>query len=217
MIWILLTLVALAGLLLAERAGAAPWVRRLKPVASIGFLGYALHNGALQTPYGLAIFAGLVASWFGDVFLLSKRSAWFLSGLVAFLGGHVAYIIAFATTTPSWGAVGWAMLGLTAVAWVVRRWLRPNLPEGMKTPVDVYILVITTMLAVAFGAWRSGAPTAALLGAITFYLSDLSVARQRFVGPDFGNRLWGLPMYYVGQLLLAASCGSIRPAAELAG
>ena len=44
-----------------------------------------------------------------------------------------------------------------------------------------------------------------LLGAVLFLLSDLSVARDRFVAPGFVNRLWGLPFYYGGQVLLAAS------------
>ncbi len=206
MIWIALTLFALAALLVAEHADSAAWIRALKPVASLGFLGHALHHGALQTPYGQAILAGLVASWFGDVFLLSKRSGWFLAGLVAFLGAHVAYLVAFVRTGPGWGMVGVAGVVLAALAWAVRGWLRPSLPQGMKGPVDVYVLVITAMVATAFGAWRAGAPTAALLGAVAFYLSDLSVARDRFVQTSFSNRLWGLPLYYVAQLLLGSTC-----------
>ena len=38
-----------------------------------------------------------------------------------------------------------------------------------------------------------------------FYLSDLAVARDRFVSPGFANALWGLPLYYVAQLLFAYS------------
>jgi uncharacterized membrane protein YhhN len=44
-----------------------------------------------------------------------------------------------------------------------------------------------------------------LIGALAFFLSDLSVARNRFVAPGFVNRLWGLPLYYAAQLLLASS------------
>lgn len=206
MIWLALTLLALVGLLAAERAGNDPWIRRIKPLASVGFLGWALHNGALETSYGVAIFAGLALSWFGDVFLLSRRSHWFLAGLVAFLAAHVAYIAAFVGLSVSW--VGTAMAGavLLGIAKPVRGWLRPNLPEGMKRPVDAYILVITVMVATAVGAWRAGASATMLLGAVAFYLSDLSVARDRFVASGFSNRLWGLPMYYAAQLLLGSTC-----------
>jgi hypothetical protein len=37
------------------------------------------------------------------------------------------------------------------------------------------------------------------------YLSDLSVARDRFVKPAFVNRLWGLPLYYASTVLIAWS------------
>jgi hypothetical protein len=46
--------------------------------------------------------------------------------------------------------------------------------------------------------WGNGVILAA---AVAFYLSDLAVARDRFVAPGFRNRLWGLPLYYGAQLL----------------
>jgi hypothetical protein len=47
-----------------------------------------------------------------------------------------------------------------------------------------------------------------LCGAFSFYLSDIFVARQRFVTPSFFNRLAGLPLYYLGQFLLASTPGT---------
>ena len=44
-----------------------------------------------------------------------------------------------------------------------------------------------------------------LAGAVLFFLSDLGVARDRFVSPGVWNRAVGLPLYYGAQLLLAAS------------
>ena len=44
-----------------------------------------------------------------------------------------------------------------------------------------------------------------LVGAIGFYLSDLAVARQRFVHESLTNRPWGLPLYFGSQLLLAGT------------
>jgi uncharacterized membrane protein YhhN len=40
-------------------------------------------------------------------------------------------------------------------------------------------------------------------GAVLFFVSDVAVARDRFVEPSWKNRAWGLPAYYAGQLLLA--------------
>ena len=42
-------------------------------------------------------------------------------------------------------------------------------------------------------------------GALLFYLSDLFVARHRFVTTEFLNRGFGLPIYYAGQVLIALS------------
>ena len=44
-----------------------------------------------------------------------------------------------------------------------------------------------------------------LAGAALFFVSDLAVARDKFVGASFLNRAWGLPAYYAGQLLIAWS------------
>ena len=66
-------------------------------------------------------------------------------------------------------------------------------------------------MAVAAIAAGRGAPLPAVnrcrlaAGACAFYLSDLAVARERFLVRSITNKLWGLPAYYAGQLLLAWS------------
>jgi len=45
---------------------------------------------------------------------------------------------------------------------------------------------------------------------VSFYISDLFVARDRFFKTEFSNRLLGLPLYYAGQFLLAFSVGLIK-------
>ena len=49
--------------------------------------------------------------------------------------------------------------------------------------------------------------TLVLNGAFSFYLSDIFVARQRFVQASFWNRLIGLPLYYLGQFQIAYTAG----------
>ena len=44
-----------------------------------------------------------------------------------------------------------------------------------------------------------------LAGAWGFAISDLAVARDQFVTPGYQNRLWGLPLYFGSQMLLAYS------------
>ena len=62
----------------------------------------------------------------------------------------------------------------------------------------------------AYAATRAGElpyPQSARLaiGAVLFFISDLAVARGRFVADTFTNKAWGLPTYFGGQLLIAWS------------
>ena len=203
--WVLLTAAGLAGLLVAEARGIPRLAFVYKPLASTGFVGAALAAGALGTAYGRAVLAALVLSWIGDVLLLSKRSGPFLGGLASFLLGHIVFGIAFVLrgTDHLWALAALAILVVPAL--IVDRWLRPHVPADMKIPVRAYIVVITCMLALAIGTSGAGATPLILGGALAFYLSDLSVARDRFIREALINRLWGLPLYYGAQLLLAST------------
>jgi uncharacterized membrane protein YhhN len=203
--WIGVTAFFLTGLLVAEGRHDPRVIWLCKPLASAGFVGAAVAAGALGSAYGKAIFAALVLSWLGDVLLIPEHNGAFLGGLAAFLFGHIAFATAFLLRRPSpaWTAIALLLLGVVAVA--VGRWLLPYVPSSLQIPVGLYIAVITTMAALAAGALAAGEPPVGVLGAFAFLLSDLAVARDRFVRPGFLNKLWGHPVYYAAQLLLAAS------------
>lgn len=175
-----------------------------KPVASAGFIALAVQCGAPGTTYGALILAGLGLSWFGDVALISRKTLHFRLGLVAFLLGHLAYVAAFISIGPDAIWTGVAGIPLCLAAVVVFLWLRPNLGK-MKGPVLAYVVVITLMVTFAAGTLNDPGGAVRVLGAVAFYLSDLGVARDRFVTQGLVNRLVGLPLYYGGQLLLAWS------------
>lgn len=78
----------------------------------------------------------------------------------------------------------------------------------MLGPVIVYVIVITSMVALAFGCIGSGGTGAIAVGAVLFYLSDISVAHGQFIESDFPMYVWGLPCYFAGQLFLAVSVKS---------
>jgi len=77
----------------------------------------------------------------------------------------------------------------------------------MRLPVFAYVAVISTMLVAAAGAASALSRPDIFVGALLFYLSDLSVARDRFVDPSFWNGAWGLPCYFFAQLILAFGAG----------
>ncbi|MFO0615588.1 MAG: lysoplasmalogenase [Polyangiaceae bacterium] len=202
--WVLLTLLV-GGLLVAHRSGraGAEWV--LKPLASLTFVGAAALGRALESAAGTVFFAGLVLAAAGDVLLIPKSKASFLGGLVAFLLGHVAYAIGFLVLGVDVGWAAWAAPWMVVSAALVLAWLNPRVEARMQRPVLAYVIVISVMVALAIGAARhTGRPVLAVF-AILFYLSDLTVARERFVKKDFANRAVGLPLYFYAQLLLATS------------
>jgi uncharacterized membrane protein YhhN len=135
-------------------------------------------------------------------------------GLVSFLLGHLFYVICFfyVADISQWTWIG-CLTGLL-VSGLIFGWLRPHL-GSMLIPVIAYVIVITVMV---IGAWTVLGDTKlsyssrllVFIGAVSFYLSDLFVARDRFVKSEFTNRLIGLPMYYCGQFLLAFSIGLLK-------
>lgn len=195
------------------RAGTEVRARRLrvmeaffKACASLTFLVVASQSGLAESPHGRALFVGLGAAAVGDVLLVWGSRPSFLAGLVAFLLAHVAYGVAFALRgLDPLTSIG-AALVLVTIAVVAGRWLLPH-TGPLREPVLAYIIVISVMMTLAAGsATKTGLPWVAL-GAGLFYVSDLFVARERFVRPSFANRLIGLPIYYLGQLTLATFGG----------
>lgn len=201
------TALATLALLEATRRGfrLGEWIS--KPLASTGFLGAALAVGSLETGPGRWLFVGLVLSAVGDVLLIPRTRPTFLLGLVAFLLGHVAYATAFVHRGVDAFVAAITLAGLLVPAALVSRWLLPTVDARMKPPVLAYVIVISVMVGLAVGTVAAHGNPLLLVGAVAFYLSDLSVARDRFVAPGFVNRLWGLPLYFGAQLVLAFCAG----------
>ena len=201
---VVLTGLAVVGLLLAEWRGsqAGKWVA--KPAASCGFLAVAWLAGAFEHSYGRGLMLGLVLCAVGDVLLIPPGTGRaFLLGIASFALGHAAYAWAFVARGVHVIASSIAFAGMLAVVVLVLRWLGPRLPSDMRLPLRFYMAVIALMVAAAVGVSVRSGDSAIAVGAIAFALSDLSVARDRFVRAQLVNVLWGLPLYYFAQLLLA--------------
>jgi uncharacterized membrane protein YhhN len=197
---------AVAGLLVAERFGSQAGKWLTKPVASLAFIGVAIASGAAASQYGQLIMLGLALCLLGDVLLIpDHRPGIFRLGVFAFLCGHLAFAAAFLTQPLEWRSLALAAVVLAVALWRVWRWLSPSLPADMRVPVQAYFAVIASMTALACAVTGAGATPLVALGAIAFTASDISVARDRFVTPGFVNRVWGLPLYYLAQVLLALS------------
>ena len=181
-----------------------------KALASTAFIAVAVQSGALYSRYGWLILTGLVFSWFGDMFLLGSGSGFFLAGLVSFLLGHVAYVTAFFAHGIRWRNSLLAILPVALITSIAMGWLTPQLPPDMVLPVYAYATVISVMVITAFGAYGAAGPWLIPAGATLFYVSDLSVAAMQFADPGWPTYVLGLPFYYTGQILLAATCSTGR-------
>ena len=181
-----------------------------KLLAASAYIAAALSLGALGTQYGRVLVAGMVFCWLGDLLLASKNSKkLFLAGLVSFLLGHLVYIGAFSVRGISFPVLAGAAMVMAVFAWRVLSWLNPVVGQRMRRPVQLYVVAISAMMAMAAATFSAHGGLALLLGSLLFVISDLAVARNRFVAPGFVNRAWGLPTYFTAQLLLAASVAAI--------
>ena len=203
----------LSSTFLATEVGALLWaelksswlgVWLIKPVASTLFVITALLAGALASSYGRLILLGLLLSWLGDVFLISKRQLFFIVGLGSFLLAHVAFSGAFLLQLLKVLPLTLAATATVVFAIIILRWLWPHLSHSFRPAVVSYLAAISLMVVLASGTMAAAGPQL-LIGAVMFAVSDIFVARERFVSPSVVNRLWGLPLYYAAQLIFALS------------
>lgn len=185
--------------------------------ASLGFVllpiaGHAFANHPDDYGYPTVMMAGLILGAIGDAALLAHGSTGFLIGLGSFLLGHIAYVVGF-TRCLHGASVSTSTMALWAIPLaagaIALRWLWRHL-GNMRIPVIAYVTVITAMMLAAIAVFHDSAraPTFRYLvgaGATLFFISDLAVARDKFIAPGWRNKVWGLPAYYAGQLLLAWS------------
>jgi len=197
------TTAAVASLLRAIRVGDRDLEILSKTVASATFVALGALRWTAGDVVGGCFLGALAFCAVGDLLLLGDRT--FDAGLLVFLVGHALYIAGFgaALGIRMWSLPILVPLALAAVGAIA--WLWPHL-GNRRVPVLAYVAAITIMVWGGFSnVLQSTMPWTAAAGASLFYLSDLAVARHRFVHESFVNRALGLPTYYAGQVLLALS------------
>ncbi len=177
----------------------------LKPLAALGFILIAIFSGALYWDFGRWILWGLIACAVGDVLLLSRDNPLkFKLGMLAFAIGHLLYVWAFINHSGKSDLAPWMFLPLIAgigyFTWVLKK-----LPKDMIAPVAIYTVIIMAMVIFSFTVPIAIIP----LAAIMFAISDMFVARDRFVSNQPINTIAITPLYFGAQALfaLAASIG----------
>lgn len=174
-----------------------------KPAALVFLIGVALTLDPVDPTIRTWMVVGLVLSLAGDVFLMLDEK-WFVAGLGSFLLGHIAYIVGLQLGRESWG---WTVAGLAVVAVAIAtigRRVVQGVAGGdhkeMVGPVIAYLVVISAMVVSAFGTtglW-------AIAGASLFYVSDATLAWNRFLEQRRFGPLAVMVTYHLGQLGLVA-------------
>lgn len=199
--------VSVGFLLLAEATGNLRLKWLSKTAASLAFVGLAIDQGALGSDYGRWVLGALVFCLMGDVLLIPASTPTFLAGMGAFATGHALFTFAFlGSGTASWLTLVIALGAVALLMLPVLRWLWPHL-GALAWPVTGYCAIIAAMVASSLFAAPNFPELSIMIavGAVSFAVSDIAVARDQFVKPALINRLWGLPLYYGAQMMLASS------------
>jgi alkenylglycerophosphocholine hydrolase len=165
--------------------------------------------GVPTTTFAGLICAGVALSVVGDVALLGEGNRAFIIGLVAFLLAHVAYMIAFLGVAV-WStnvAVVAIIVVFASTALLSATWKGAG---AMRGPAIAYAVVISAMVVSAWatvGGRLLLAPFAAV-GAVLFYISDASLALNRFRRPIPHVAFLAFGVYWLGQLGIAIAASA---------
>jgi len=161
---------------------------------------------AVADPQRLALLSALTLSAVGDLLLVWKNNIGFLFGLLAFFAAHVCYIVAFYFTGIDINRLNSSAWPVMVACLAIAIWLLPSVrgkERGLFVPVVAYLGVITVMVWTAFATEHADFYVCAVL----FFVSDLGVAREKFIKKAFVNDA-SVILYYAAQLIFAYSlCG----------
>lgn len=206
----LLSIFCVTGMLVCDFSNFRAGRYLFKPLAAAAFVWLALSLNATDTSYGNWLLAGLLLCLLGDLFLMPDDERSFLAGLTAFLCGHLLYCVAFLQLPGNFTGLAVSVVPGIVLVVFVKRWLAPHVGDNMKIPVALYVLVITGMLLCAGLTVGQPGSLWIICGAWGFAASDLAVARRQFVNPSPMNGLWGTPLYFGSQMVLAASLAFVQ-------
>ena len=175
-----------------------------------GYLGGRLTSPAAWPMIWFLI--GLCLCTLGDMFLMFREKH-FLKGLIAFLLGHVFYVVGFKTLIPLGAPLAYALI-FALLVFGTGGFIYKKLYEGMlknnkakmKIPVAFYTLVISAMLyssIMTYPLWSSHFSLVIIAGALLFFVSDVINAWAEFVGPIKRHRFLIMTTYYLAELFIA--------------
>ena len=181
-----------------------------RPAVIVFLFAWLISMGGVSG--SLAFFAlGLIFSLSGDIFLMMHSDRLML-GLASFVIAQLTYTAGFNPTPPP---VTLPLMAIVLLVGLVASRLFRRIAAGLtstgrpnlKAPVLLYSVVISLMLISALATltrpeWSAASALLAASGAILIFLSDTSLAWNKFVHPIKHGRVITLSTYHIGQVLL---------------
>ncbi len=203
LILLIIGVLAALGFILGMILDNYPLRMVTKPIPVLMMILFLILN-ARKGRFQWLIIGGLALGMVGDI-LLEYAPETFLLGLIAFLLGHLLYLVAFTLDCrrPAWGIA--IFLYLYAIGLYGFLDMGSMKADKMALPVLIYIIVITAM------GWRALAryhvPTihplsarAGVLGALFFMASDSMLAVDMFIFHLTYAHVAVIITYWLGQL-----------------
>ncbi len=189
----------------------------LKGAASLMFvlIGYNAFQ-TVNNPFNRQFFYGLLFGMIGDI-LLNLRYVFpkhgqkiFLAGILAFLIGHVLYLVALipqARHVWIWYCI---IIGALAAGGLLAYIFKTmEVKKAFKIFGIFYLGAVFIMTAIALGIAVFTPTRRAIIyaiGALLFTASDVILIFNTFSGvTKFSLRITNLTLYYIGQILIACS------------
>lgn len=160
----------------------------------------------------VVLVCALAASWFGDVLLMPKGNAWFVSGGISFLISHILFIAVYyphvvfsVVNIPLTVAVGVVYL---AIGLAVILAVRKTTPKAMLAPLYLYLIANGAMNVFALMMLQSVpclASALAYCGAVSFFASDCTLFLVRYHKNKkliFKDHFTVMLTYIVGEFLI---------------
>ncbi len=151
--------------------------------------------------YGILTLIALIFCWFGDF----SGYYSFNLGLIAFALAHLFFISAFLIHGINRNRCFFALGAFLLSGIVILYWLYPFVSMPDKIFVIIYMVIITAMVVLGSGTKSGSSHILISIGALIFYISDIFVARWRFVDKSSINAFFCYPLYYTSCLILAFS------------
>jgi uncharacterized membrane protein YhhN len=179
--------------------------------------------------FALYMLIGLACGWLGDLFLHLTglvqnpgkvfTGVSFGVGLLAFLTGHVFYVLAFMSGITAGGRKLpyqiWIAVAVLMVIFIVMKFIAKIDLGIAAVPVALYALTISTMLVCAltfaFYFFKESAAASVImaLGAVLFVISDGTLVFNLFgsekAKKSYSLKVVNLTTYFIGQMLLGST------------